>query len=237
MISNACCASAWQESISNRINSQRFIIVSYRNRLRAYFSRFHLQRHCSEGCSARRGLRRVVILHKQAATLQCAHRTVALRVDAGRDVCGVASLANGTTIGCALRLASIRVQHQSGDEAYWNRLLGYFPGTTVAPMPSALSFSRAASASALVLNGPTCSLVSVCEGIPCSASLACNCLAFSMSVNTPTWTSKLFGTGSCLAGRVAGFSLSGCGAALVGSGAGFAGGADVTGFSGAAVTE
>src|SRR3990167_461887 len=79
MISNACCASAWQESISNRINSQRFIIVSYRNRLRAYFSRFHLQRHCSEGCSARRGLRRVVILHKQAATLQCAHRTVALR--------------------------------------------------------------------------------------------------------------------------------------------------------------
>jgi len=88
---------------------------------RAYFSRFHTPRRLTAGCSARRGLRRVVILHKQAATRQCARRQAALRVGAGRGVCGVVPLANGMTIGCTVRpagstlgvrLASIRVQLQ-----------------------------------------------------------------------------------------------------------------------------
>jgi len=60
------------------------------------------------GCSARRGLRSGVILHKQAATPQCARRQTALRVGVGRGVCGVAALDDGMTIVSALRLASIR---------------------------------------------------------------------------------------------------------------------------------
>jgi hypothetical protein len=57
-------------------------------------------------------MRGVVTLHKQPATRQCARRLSALRVESGPGVCGVAPLANGITIGCAVRLASIQARTQ-----------------------------------------------------------------------------------------------------------------------------
>ena len=48
-----------------------------------------MPRRLTAGCSARHGLRRVVILHKQAATRQCARRQAARRVGSGRGVCCV----------------------------------------------------------------------------------------------------------------------------------------------------
>jgi hypothetical protein len=82
--------------------------------LGAYSSRNHAPRRSAAGCSARRGLRRAVVPHKQAATPQCARRRPALRVETRIGVCGVATLAKGTTLGRASRLASIRSWSQRG---------------------------------------------------------------------------------------------------------------------------
>jgi hypothetical protein len=51
---------------------------------------------------------------KRPTTWQRAQRQPALRVETRIGACGVAALANGTTIGCALRLASIRSWSQRG---------------------------------------------------------------------------------------------------------------------------
>jgi len=52
-------------------------------------------------------MRRLVMPNKQAATPQWGKIALSLRVAQKNGVCGIAPLANGITIRCATRLASI----------------------------------------------------------------------------------------------------------------------------------